>query len=212
MKHDNSVPTLIFRKINTLSRKTNQLNSLVRAQLIIALPNQKRLRTTVNLEIKPTGAIAPTKLYASNERGRPKKIISHATLIAEYQYLLHSGKKKLDARLTLVPKYGYSNERAVRRITNAAEWDDSRWCITVQPRAANRPAIVVLLDRSKNGKVWGSNGHVLALSGTGWLWIEGQKFAAWKSMLEIHTQDYQHLFPDLLTNEKYLLERFPAQS
>jgi hypothetical protein len=209
MKHDNPSPTLIFRVVNALPRKTNQLSSLYRAQLVIAPPNQKKICTTVNLEIVRAGSTAPAPLYARSERGRPKKLMRHAALVAEYQYLLHCGKRKLAARDVLAHKYGYSHERAVRRITNAPEWEESYCCIVVQTATTNRPAVVALLDTNRSGALRASNGKVIAISGSGWLWNGRQKFAAWKSSLEIQAKNHRHLYPDLFTNEKYLLARFP---
>jgi hypothetical protein len=209
MKDHCQLPTLILKKIKPLRRKTNQLGSLFRAQLVIEPPGQKKLRTTVNLEAKPNKADVPIELYAANERGRPKKLISHATLVTEYHYLLHLGKNKLDAREVLARKYGYSNERAVRRITNDPAWDQSHWCISVQTGTIHKPAIVALLDKSKAGTIWGDQGKAVALSGTGWLWIERQKSAVWMSRLKIHAKDCERLYPGIFSDERYVLERFP---
>jgi hypothetical protein len=209
MKSGLHLPALQFKKIKPLHRKTNQVSSLFRAQVIIEPLGQKTLRTTVNLETKSNRADAPTELYAANERGRPKKLIFHATLVAEYHYLLHLGRSKLDARNILARKYGYSNERAVRRITNDPAWDQSYWCVSVQTGTTHRPAIVALLDKSKVGTVWGEQGKVVALSGTGWLWIEGKKSAIWMPQLEIHAKDCERIYPGIFSDEHYVLERFP---
>jgi hypothetical protein len=203
-------PTLTFRRVKPLPRKTRQLNTLFRAQLVIESPGQKKLRTTINVEAKAHEAGVPSELYASNDRGRPKKLIAHATLVAEYHYLLHIGQNRLDAREVLGRKYGYSNERAVRRITNDPAWDHSRWSISVQAGTIHKPAIVALLDKSKTGTVWGEHGTVVALSGAGWLWIERQKSAAWMPQLKIHAKDCERLYPNIFSDERYILERFPV--
>jgi hypothetical protein len=207
MKNRDQRPTLIFKRVKPLTRKTNQLNSLFRAQMVIEAPGHKRLRTTINLKAQPIIIPAPAELYANNERGRPKKLIAHATLIAEYHYLLHHGKKKLDAREALARKHGYSNERAVRRVTNDARWEASHWCVAVQTGSIHKPALVALLDRNRTGTVWGINGQVIALSGTGWLWIERQKSAIWLPKIEVQAKDCENLYPTLFTDAQYVLER-----
>lgn len=138
--------------------------------------------------------------------GRPQSEKRHAAIFLEFLYLQwYEGLGKIEARIKLMRKYGHSEERAVRRITNASEWDESFWSLAIGSDHFQQ-TFVVLFDKREKGWIRGIDNQLLAAEGTGWTWHPNLKSAIWGN---IQLKSPEPVPSDLLTDDKYLLEAFP---
>ncbi|SFN24844.1 hypothetical protein SAMN05216386_0112 [Nitrosospira briensis] len=175
------------------------------AEILILPPGERSISDEASVTVSRYRIGNLELLSAPKKAGRPRSDRRHAAIFAEFMYLRHLGDTKLAARNKLLEKYGYADERGVRRITNAPEWDESCWACCIGANTHKRP-IVTLFDRREPGYLRGFEDSLLAANGMGWTWTERWKQARWGN---IQLKPTDPVPPDLFTHNRYILETFP---
>lgn len=188
-----------------LSPDENKTLDSFPAEILILPPGERSISDDASVTV-PRYRIGNLELLSAPKKaGRPRSDRRHAAIFAEFMYLRHLGDTKLAARNKLLEKYGYADERGVRRVTNDAEWEESRWACCIGANTHECP-VVALFDRSKPGYLRGFGNRLLAANGMGWTWTERWKQARWGN---IQLKSADPVPPDLFTHNRYILETFP---